>query len=159
ARQVAEFGRRLAAVEGRMVSANSTGADRIQGVANEIGELGGLVRQIAASVANHDDMLTVLRASHKAAAEQNRSGGDAPHVAAAPDEEKHTPSPPPPPPGTEPSRSHASVLAAIRNAVDENRIDIYLQPMVTLPQRKVRFYEAMTRLRDDKDQVLAAEDF
>jgi cyclic-di-GMP phosphodiesterase TipF (flagellum assembly factor) len=31
--------------------------------------------------------------------------------------------------------------------------------MVTLPQRKVRYYEAVTRLRDDKDQVLAAEDF
>ena len=31
--------------------------------------------------------------------------------------------------------------------------------MVTLPQRKVRFYEAVTRLRDDKDQVLAADDF
>src|SRR6201995_5472323 len=53
ARQVPEFGRRLAAVEGRMVSANSAGADRIQGVANEIGELGGLVRQLAASVATH----------------------------------------------------------------------------------------------------------
>ena len=38
-------------------------------------------------------------------------------------------------------------------------IDIYLQPMVTLPQRKVRFYEAVTRLRDDKDQILAADDF
>jgi cyclic-di-GMP phosphodiesterase, flagellum assembly factor TipF len=31
--------------------------------------------------------------------------------------------------------------------------------MVTLPQRKVRYYEAVTRLRDDKDQVLVAEDF
>ncbi len=31
--------------------------------------------------------------------------------------------------------------------------------MVTLPQRKVRYYEAVTRLRDNKDQVLAAEDF
>jgi cyclic-di-GMP phosphodiesterase, flagellum assembly factor TipF len=158
ARQVAEFGRRLAAVEGRMVSANSTGADRIQGVANEIGELGGLVRQIAASVANHDDMLVMLRASHAAEAEQSKSGGEAPKAASAPDE-KHILSPPPPPAGTEPSRSHAAVLAAIRNAVDENRVDIYLQPMVTLPQRKVRFYEAVTRLRDDKDQVLAAEEF
>jgi cyclic-di-GMP phosphodiesterase TipF (flagellum assembly factor) len=158
ARQVAEFGRRLAAVEGRMVSANSTGADRIQGVANEIGELGGLVRQLAASVANHDDMLAMLRAGQVAAAEQNKSDGDAPKVASAPDE-KHILTPSPPPPGTEPSRSHAQVLAAIRSAIDENRIDIYLQPMVTLPQRKVRFYEAVTRLRDDKDQVLAAEDF
>jgi cyclic-di-GMP phosphodiesterase, flagellum assembly factor TipF len=31
--------------------------------------------------------------------------------------------------------------------------------MVTLPQRKVRFYEAVTRLRDERDQVLPAEDF
>jgi cyclic-di-GMP phosphodiesterase TipF (flagellum assembly factor) len=31
--------------------------------------------------------------------------------------------------------------------------------MVTLPQRKVRFYEAVTRLRDESDQVLAADDF
>jgi cyclic-di-GMP phosphodiesterase TipF (flagellum assembly factor) len=140
-----------------MVSANSAGADRIQGVANEIGELGGLVRQLASSVANHDDMLAMLRASHVAAAEQNKSDGEMPQAASAPEERSILT--PPPPPGTEPSRSHAQVLAAIRNAVDENRIDIYLQPMVTLPQRKVRFYEAVTRLRDDKDQVLVAEDF
>jgi cyclic-di-GMP phosphodiesterase, flagellum assembly factor TipF len=57
ARQVAEFGRRLAAVEGRVTSANSTGADRMQGMAGEINELGGLVRQLAASVAHHEDLL------------------------------------------------------------------------------------------------------
>src|SRR5882757_4934479 len=58
ARQVAEFGRRLAAVEGRVTSANSVGADRIQAVVGEINELGGLVRQLAASVASHDDQLS-----------------------------------------------------------------------------------------------------
>ncbi len=156
ARQVAEFGRRLAAVEGRMVSANSAGADRIQVVANEIGELGGLVRQLAASVVNHDDMIAMLRAGGVAAAEPAET--DAPRAATLPDE-KHILAPPPPPTGVEPTRSHAAVLAALRTAIDENRIDIYLQPMVTLPQRKVRFYEAVTRLRDDKDRVLAAEDF
>src|SRR5580692_11418530 len=57
ARQVAEFGRRLAAVEGKVVSANSAGADRIQAVAGEISELGALVKQLAVSVASHDDML------------------------------------------------------------------------------------------------------
>jgi cyclic-di-GMP phosphodiesterase, flagellum assembly factor TipF len=31
--------------------------------------------------------------------------------------------------------------------------------MVTLPQRKVRYYEAVTRLRDDNDQLMAADDF
>src|SRR5450755_3289476 len=58
ARQVAEFGRRLATVEGRVVSANSTSADRIQAVVGEISELGVLVKQLAASVASHDDMLS-----------------------------------------------------------------------------------------------------
>jgi cyclic-di-GMP phosphodiesterase TipF (flagellum assembly factor) len=57
------------------------------------------------------------------------------------------------------NRSQSQVLSALRRAVDENRLDVYLQPMVTLPQRKVRFYEAVTRLRDERDQVLAAEDF
>ena len=58
ARQVAEFGRRLATVEGRVVSANSTSSDRIQTVVGEINELGVLVKQLAASVASHDDMLS-----------------------------------------------------------------------------------------------------
>ena len=58
-----------------------------------------------------------------------------------------------------PSRNQPQLLAAVKNAVEESRLDIYLQPMVTLPQRKVRFYEAVTRLRDDKDQILAADDF
>ena len=58
ARQVAEFGRRLATVEGRVVSANSTSADRIQAVVGEINELGVLVKQLAASVASHDDLLS-----------------------------------------------------------------------------------------------------
>src|SRR5450755_4513014 len=57
ARQIAEFGRRLAAVEGRVASANSAGADRIQAVVGEINELGVLVKQLAISVASHDDLL------------------------------------------------------------------------------------------------------
>ena len=57
ARQVAEFGRRLAAVEGRIASSNSTNSDRIQSVVGEINELGGLVRQLAATVSAHEDLL------------------------------------------------------------------------------------------------------
>ncbi len=47
----------------------------------------------------------------------------------------------------------------IRAAIDANRVDLYLQPIVTLPQRKVRYYEAMSRLRTDKGDVLPAADF
>ena len=67
ARQVAEFGRRLVAVEGRVASANSAGADRIQVLAGEISELGMLVKQLAVSVASHDDMLAAGAAAAAAA--------------------------------------------------------------------------------------------
>src|SRR3981081_1794517 len=66
ARQVAEFGRRLAAVEGRVASANSAGADRIQGVVGEINELGGLVKQLAVSVGSPDDRVAAGGATGKA---------------------------------------------------------------------------------------------
>src|SRR5579864_6230054 len=156
ARQVAEFGRRLSAVEGRIVSANSTGADRIQSVVGEINELGTLVKQLAASVASHEDMLTVVRPPSAPPAGEPRkepspTTDDRPAGFALVDA--------PLPAATGMSCSQSQTLAAVRSAVDENRIDIYLQPMVTLPQRKVRYYEAVTRLRDDKDQILAAEEF
>ena len=53
----------------------------------------------------------------------------------------------------------AARLAIIRSAIDANRIDLYLQPIVTLPQRKVRYYEAMSRLRTESGEVLLAADF
>ncbi len=163
ARQVAEFGRRLAAVEGRVASANSAGADRIQAVAGEINELGMLVKQLAVSVANHDDMLAsgALTAAPAPAGKPDHephregpaedAGGAAEPTAAVPAAVASESAPPP--------RSQAQILAALRRAVEENRIDIFLQPIVTLPQRKVRFYEAVTRLRDDKDRILGADDF
>jgi cyclic-di-GMP phosphodiesterase TipF (flagellum assembly factor) len=172
ARQVAEFGRRLAAVEGRVVSANSASSDRIQAVVGEINELGVLVKQLAVSVASHEDQLAAP------------APAPVPAPSIKPDIEEQT-EPPPAAETTAPivakqarqvavatappaavatetaaaSHNRQQLLAAVKHAVEENRLDIYLQPMVTLPQRKVRFYEAVTRLRDDKDQILAADDF
>ena len=163
ARQVAEFGRRLSAIEGKVASANSAGADRMQGVIGEINELGVLVRQLATTVASHDEMLTApppaapplpprpeTTSNEAPAAEPARAAAEAPAASAA------APSPSAPP---VPSRSQTQLVNAVKSAIEENRLDIYLQPMVTLPQCKVRYYEAVTRLRDDKDQVLVAEDF
>jgi cyclic-di-GMP phosphodiesterase TipF (flagellum assembly factor) len=157
ARQVAEFGRRLAAVEGRVVSANSANADRVQAVAGEISELGTLVKQLAVSVAGHDDMLSAGAAAAAPAGGPDNEGqkelplsDDDTSAAAAPASIAIE---------AAPLRSQAQILAAVKNAVEENRIDIFLQPMVTLPQRKVRYYEAVTRLRDDKDGLLTADDF
>jgi len=52
-----------------------------------------------------------------------------------------------------------TMAATIRSAIDANRVDLYLQPMVTLPQRKIRYYEALSRLRSDKGDVVLATDF
>ncbi len=162
ARQVAEFGRRLAAVEGRVTSANSIGADRIQAVVGEINELGGLVKQLAASVATHEDQLSsgTLTA---AAAPANIAESGRQHELPPPGAEIGTMAATAAPAAiiAEPaaSPSQAQVLAAVKNALEENRLDLYLQPMVSLPQRKVRFYEAVTRLRDGRDQIITADDF
>jgi cyclic-di-GMP phosphodiesterase TipF (flagellum assembly factor) len=40
------------------------------------------------------------------------------------------------------------LLDVIHDALEDNRVDLYVQPIVSLPQRKVRFYEAFSRLRD-----------
>jgi cyclic-di-GMP phosphodiesterase TipF (flagellum assembly factor) len=166
ARQVAEFGRRLAAVEGRVTSANSAGSDRIQAVIGEINELGVLVKQLAVSVSSHDDMLAegVPAAAPTPAPADQRDNEQPTELPASAEEPNIVAGPAAPTPATvtaetTSSRSQAQILTAVRNAVEENRIDIFLQPMVTLPQRKVRYYEAVTRLRDDKDQLLAADDF
>ncbi len=55
--------------------------------------------------------------------------------------------------------SRESIADLISKAADGNRIDLYLQPIVTLPQRKVRYYEAMSRLRTDDGDVIPAVDF
>jgi cyclic-di-GMP phosphodiesterase, flagellum assembly factor TipF len=160
ARQVAEFGRRLAAVESRVASAGSASNDRIQSIVGEIGELGVLVRQLAVSVAGHEDLLSAgvapLSANPATDTPQDlpfsEGAGVATIAPAAPRSADKAG-------GSEAPRSEAKILAAVRSAVEENRIDIYLQPMVSLPQRKVRFYEAVTRLRDERDQILTADDF
>ena len=53
----------------------------------------------------------------------------------------------------------APAIAFIRDAIDADRIEIYLQPVVTLPQRKVRHYEALLRLRMPDDRMVTATDF
>ncbi len=161
ARQVAEFGRRLAAVEGRVASANSTNADRVQSVAGEINELGGLVKQLAATVSAHEDLLAGAPAAPAvpAAVDVDDRADPKGLTAAALDRPVAPPSRPAPVSVNSGPRNQTQLLASLRNALDENRIDIFLQPMVTLPQRKVRFYEAVTRLRDERDQIVPAEEF
>jgi cyclic-di-GMP phosphodiesterase TipF (flagellum assembly factor) len=53
-----------------------------------------------------------------------------------------------------PAFGHADLLETIRASLEENRVDLYLQPIVSLPQRKLRFYEALSRLRAEDGEVI-----
>src|SRR5207237_10204101 len=41
----------------------------------------------------------------------------------------------------------------------ENPFDLYLQPVVSLPQRKTVFYESFTRLRDETGRVMMPAEY
>jgi len=45
-------------------------------------------------------------------------------------------------------------LEIMRNALDDNRVDLYLQPIVSLPQRRLRYFEAYSRVRDSDGQII-----
>lgn len=53
----------------------------------------------------------------------------------------------------------AAMLERVRAAIEQDRIDLYLQPIVSLPQRKQRFFEAFSRLRDADGAVLKPTDY
>jgi cyclic-di-GMP phosphodiesterase, flagellum assembly factor TipF len=50
--------------------------------------------------------------------------------------------------------SEPELLETVRASLEENRVDLYLQPIVSLPQRKLRFYEALSRLRSADGKVI-----
>jgi cyclic-di-GMP phosphodiesterase TipF (flagellum assembly factor) len=51
------------------------------------------------------------------------------------------------------------LLATIHEALAENRVDLYLQPVVSLPQRRTIFYESFTRLRAADDRVMMPAEY
>lgn len=177
ARQLAEFGRRLSAMEGKVDTVIDRALATAQPLAAEIEEMSTLVKQLADSVAAHEVALAIERrpapaidpppavngATSAAAPESTVAAAVAmaAAVAAAPPPEA------PPTPAATAERKIAAfagldrddIIGAIARAIDASKIDLYLQPVVTLPQRKVRYYEALSRLHVDNGELVAAADF
>jgi cyclic-di-GMP phosphodiesterase, flagellum assembly factor TipF len=231
ARQVADVNRRVAAIEGNAHAVAERTLAATHPITAEMGEVGGLIKQIAETVAAHDTQLKELapgvaatsvpavkampdipiasvvaappaddRAPKPAETNELKSveagaaepaafqptpvetkpveakpfsvqpPGEAQPVAAAAFDAKPPESAPADPSPVEAALSRigggrfkdmqpAAVVAMIREAVEANRVDLFLQPIVTLPQRKVRFYEAVARLRAGDGEQLMAGDF
>jgi cyclic-di-GMP phosphodiesterase TipF (flagellum assembly factor) len=183
ARQVAELGRRVIAFEHQEASRRNRSAS--DPLAAEIGELGVLVKQLAETVAMHEGRLADLQTlpaavapapiaspmlapaspAERIKAEPFALGAAGPAakpalVAVEPDEPDAPPAPPElPATGPLKGKSADEIVAIMKAAIEDSRIDLYLQPVVTLPQRKVRYYEAMTRLRTEDGTLILPSDF
>jgi cyclic-di-GMP phosphodiesterase TipF (flagellum assembly factor) len=52
-----------------------------------------------------------------------------------------------------------ALLETVREALADNRVDLYLQPVVSLPQRRTVFYESFSRLRDASGRVMMPAEY
>jgi cyclic-di-GMP phosphodiesterase TipF (flagellum assembly factor) len=163
ARQLAEFGRHLGTMETKVDAVLDKALASAQPLAVEIEELSTLVKHLADSVAAHEAALAGLSGKERIAPAAPAASATA---AANP-----TAAVPMPDPAAAPAApiagtiaafnglDQAGIVAAIGSAIEGSRIDLYLQPIVTLPQRKVRYYEALSRLKADNGDLVAAGDF
>jgi len=53
----------------------------------------------------------------------------------------------------------AAITDIMRGALSSNRVDLYLQPIVTLPSRRNSHYECFSRVRDESDRVIYPSDY
>ena len=174
ARQVSELDRRLVAIENDVVVALEKSRDATRPLANEIGELGGLVKDLADAVAAHEQMLESAISNATPQRPAAASFAAAPYHAAPPAPPARMQAPEPDtradliepeaatagvPDGPFAGLPQAEIFARLARAIEANRIDLFLQPIVTLPQRKVRYYEALARLRGDDGTLLTPDDF
>jgi cyclic-di-GMP phosphodiesterase TipF (flagellum assembly factor) len=131
ARETGELGRRVSALEGAPLADLRSVTDPL---AREVEALGKRVDEIADAFA--------AREARTAAARK----AEVPPIS-----EK----------APEPLLGHSEeeMRRLLREAVDAGHVELYLQPVVTLPQRKVRFYEALARIKLADGTLAAPERF
>ncbi len=153
-RQMAEMTRRLNDMDEHMRRSVNRTRGAVDPLAVEISELGAVVKQLAETVAGHEAILQEQGVMPEPAEpmlhappipEGTLTLGETEAFAGAG--------------GVLGAISREGMSATIASAIDSNRIDLYLQPIVTLPQRKVRHYEALSRMRTDQGDVVPAAEF
>lgn len=53
----------------------------------------------------------------------------------------------------------SEVLTIVRQGLREGRVDLYVQPIVSLPQRKHRFYECFSRIRSADGAIIGPDQY
>ncbi|MBH0238194.1 EAL domain-containing protein [Methylobrevis albus] len=148
-------------------------------LAAEVEVLGSLLKQVTDALAETEQRLDRLERQVREQAEAVRAAPPV-QIAATPPPAAAVPAPPaqtipvafappPPPPPAEPAPSGFGVALPerlpsafereVEAAIRAEQIEIHLQPVVSLPQRKVRLYEAQRILRTESGMTLPAGDF
>lgn len=58
-----------------------------------------------------------------------------------------------------PHLNPAQILDIVREGLKRDRVDLFLQPIVSLPQRKPRFYECFSRIRAEDGSMIVPEQY
>jgi len=147
------------AVEGHTPSERAFFADELARLEEEVTRL----RQSASQAAVGFVPAPALRPSPEELAAEERAFEDAflsGNVAALPEEPRARPALQLVTEETRgPLLSDNELLPLVRDALEHDRLDLYLQPIVTLPQRQTSFYEALTRLRGPQGEVILPADY
>ena len=166
ASQVAEFGRRLNTIEAKVESAVDRAVATSQPLSEEIERLSGTVKALSASVAAQEVALNEQASRRDSEVEDLPGVVGVEYLANAPAVARlqfiASPSRPVPTNGktAPPARSDRDKVAeALRKAVAAGEIEVHLQPVVTLPQRKLRYYEALARVKSEDGELVAAGEF
>lgn len=146
AREVGKLGHRVAALE-TVPSAGAKASTETLG--RDVRELNTLMHELAESVAMHESMITTPRPGETLATParaltptpSSTNGRSKPAPAATTTTTTTTT------PAAPAEFLQGELPALVRAAVSEGRMELYLQPVVALPSRKVRFYEALSRMR------------
>lgn len=62
-------------------------------------------------------------------------------------------------PGSPSDPEGGSMLELVRDALRRDRVDLFLQPIVSLPQRKHRFYECFSRIRTAEGALIQPQEY
>ena len=127
----------------------------------EVGLLGDLIHQVATTLADHDEKLARTAASPAAPA---AAATAVPEVVIDPEAarreraerlaaEREAAA------RAAEEQAEAERAAIIGGALSEGRLEVHLQPMVSLPQRRTQGYEALPRLRLDENTLLMPHEF
>jgi cyclic-di-GMP phosphodiesterase TipF (flagellum assembly factor) len=69
------------------------------------------------------------------------------------------PLPPQPQPPAALDLGEQEILDAVREALKRDQVDLYLQPIVSLPQRKIRYYECFSRIRTGEHSMMLPDQY